>query len=66
MRCASAKESTYLQAGELGYRLARKGQTMSTVDLLIAQIAIENGLSLMTYDDHFETIAGHSPLVLVR
>lgn len=66
MRCAPARESTYLQAGELGYRLARKGQTMSTVDLLIAQIAIENKLSLMTFDDHFGTIAAHSPLALFR
>jgi predicted nucleic acid-binding protein len=58
-------ETTYLRAGKLGYDLARKGHTVSTVDLLIAQTVIENSLSLMTYDEHFSVIAKYSPLVLV-
>jgi predicted nucleic acid-binding protein len=58
-------ETTYLRAGKLGYDLARKGHTLSTVDLLIAQTAVENSLSLMTYDEHFSLIAKHSPLALV-
>jgi len=57
-------ETTYLSAGRLGYETARKGYTLSAVDLLIAQAAIENGVSLMTYDEHFSVIARHSSLVL--
>jgi len=65
MQCIAVNENTYLHAGKLGYALARKGHTLSTVDLLIAQTAIENNLSLMTYDEHFSVIAKYSPLVLL-
>jgi len=37
---------SYILAGKMGYALARKGHTLSVVDLLIAQLAIENNLSL--------------------
>lgn len=52
--------------GEVGKNSARKGHTLSTVDLLIAQTAIENSLSLMTHDEHFNAIAKHSPLTLFK
>ncbi len=55
-----------LEAGKMGFQLARIGQTMSTVDLLIAQIAMDNDLALFTLDRHFETIAAHSRLRLFR
>jgi predicted nucleic acid-binding protein len=58
--------STYSAAGKIGYEMARNGYTLSTVDLLIAQIAIENDLSLLTLDQHFATIAEHFPLKLVK
>jgi predicted nucleic acid-binding protein len=64
MQGIGINENTYRSAGKLGYDLARKGYTLSAVDLLIAQVAIENGLSLLTYDEHFSIIATHSPLVL--
>ncbi|MEJ2696150.1 MAG: PIN domain-containing protein [Candidatus Sulfobium sp.] len=64
MRCIPVRETTFLSAGTLGYGAARKGNTLGAVDLLIAQIAIENGLLLMTYDEHFSVIARHSPLTL--
>jgi len=57
--------STYSTAGRMGYKLARNGYTLSTVDLLIAQIAIENDLSLLTLDQHFLSIAERFPLKLV-
>jgi len=66
MECIAVNESTYLRAGKLGYNLARKGHTLSAVDLLIAQTAIENSLSLITYDEHFSVIAKHSPLSLFK
>ena len=65
IQCITVSEMTYLLAGKLGYGLARKGQTLSAVDLLIAQTAIENGLLLMTYDEHFTVIAKHSKLTLL-
>lgn len=66
MQCITVNETSYLHAGRLGYELARKGHTLSTVDLLIAQAAIENRLSLMTYDEHFGVIAKHSTLTLFK
>ncbi len=66
MQCIPVDETTYLHAGKLGYELARKGYTASTVDLLIAQAAIENSLSLMTYDEHFNVMAKHSALALFK
>jgi predicted nucleic acid-binding protein len=66
MQCITVNENTYVLAGRLGYDLARKGATLSTVDLLIAQTAIGNSLSLMTYDEHFRVIAKHSTLVLFK
>ena len=66
MRCVPVSETTFLSAGRLGYEIARKGHTLSAVDLLIAQTAIENGVSLMTYDDHFSIIARHSALTLLK
>lgn len=55
---------SYLLAGKLGYSLARKGYTLSVVDLLIAQLAIENNLTLLTLDTHFKTIKKNSSLRL--
>src|SRR5208282_819784 len=66
MRHVTADETTYMRAGRMGYEFARKGHTMSTVDLLISQIAIENDLSLMTLDEHFDTIAKSSALRLFK
>ncbi len=59
------QETTCVSAGKMGYEIARKGNTMSVVDLLIARIAIENDISLMTFDEHFKTIAKHSELRLI-
>jgi hypothetical protein len=66
MECITVNETTYLSAGKLGYELSRKGHTLSTVDLLIAQTAVENGLSLLTYDEHFKVIEKYSPLHLFK
>ncbi len=57
--------STHEDAGKMGYELARKGQTLAVVDLIIAQIALENDLSLLTLDKHFLTISESFPLKLL-
>lgn len=58
------RETTYNEAGKIGYRLARQGATLATVDLVIAQLAIENHLALYTRDRHFTRIAHSFPLAL--
>ncbi|WP_027878175.1 PIN domain-containing protein [Meiothermus cerbereus] len=50
-------------AGQLAYDLARSGQRVPTVDLLIAGAALVHGCELWHFGDaHFATIKGHSPL----
>lgn len=56
---------SYRLAGELGFPLAKTGTTLGVVDLLIAQVAIENGLKLLTLNNHFKIIQKHSRLDLV-
>lgn len=56
------KKEYYRKAGEMGYTLVRKGHTIGIIDLLIAQVAIENNLSLFTLDNHFKLIADELPL----
>ena len=58
------KEESYKNAGLMGYNLSKKGINIGTVDLLIAQTAIENNIPLYTLDRHFKEIAVHFPLLL--
>lgn len=53
---------TFEQAGRIGFQLRRKGLSIPTTDLLIAQTAIENRCVLLHSDKHFETIAQFFPL----
>jgi hypothetical protein len=57
---------TYIAAGEKGYSLARKGQTFSVVDLLIAQLALENNLALLSLDNHFKLLSKSFALKLIE
>jgi len=56
---------TFLEAGRLGHGLAASGLTIPTVDLVLAQAAINQGLAVLTLDKHFLQIAKHAPLNLV-
>ena len=58
------KEELYKNAGFMGYNLSKKGIHIGTVDLLIAQTAIENDIPLYALDRHFKEIARHFPLLL--
>ena len=56
--------STHLQAAELFKELRRKGNPLSTVDVLIAALAIEHRTPLFTLDANFKKIAKHTSLEL--
>jgi predicted nucleic acid-binding protein len=64
IECIMTRETYFLEAGQLGHTLTRRGITVGTVDLLIAQISIANDLMLFTLDKHFADIARHSSLRL--
>jgi len=56
---------TYLLAGKMGYELSKKGNTLSVVDLLIAQLSLENNLVLLSLDKHFKVVANSFDLKLL-
>ena len=58
-------DETHKEAGLMGFELSKKGITIGTVDLLIAQLCLENDLTLFTLDQHFKNIASHYPLNLL-
>lgn len=51
-----ASKDLWIKAGELSWALRREGKTLPFSDILIAAIAIENNLSILTVDKHFEEI----------
>lgn len=56
--------SQWEEAGRFSYRLRKKGITTSTVDALLALLAIEYDCRLFTEDKHFEVIAQQTDLRL--
>jgi predicted nucleic acid-binding protein len=55
---------TYREAARI-FRLARsKGMTLTTIDTLVAAIALESGTNVFTLDRDFERIARMTPLSL--
>jgi len=60
-----APEPIWVKISELGFRLRAKGFHVPNTDLLIAQIAIENGCMLLHQDSHFDLIARNSSLKTV-
>lgn len=59
-----ASSATFFQAGRLGFELAKNGLNLATIDLILAQISIENNLIMFTYDRHFKQIKEHTKLRL--
>ncbi len=59
-------EEVYNKAGSMGYNLSKQGIHIGTVDLIIAQTALEHRMSLYSLDRHFERIAEHYPLKLFQ
>ncbi|MCW7466050.1 PIN domain-containing protein [Leptospira levettii] len=56
----------HILAAQLRNDLAKKGLAVASIDVLIAQIAISNNLTLATYDSDFEKIADHSKLKILK
>lgn len=56
----------HIQAAELRNRCRRKGVQIGTIDALIARLCVRHGLSLLTTDRDFESMAPHCGLSLLR
>ena len=48
----------WIKAGRLSADLRKNGNTLPLSDLLIAALALEHGLSVLTVDGHFDVIPG--------
>jgi predicted nucleic acid-binding protein len=51
-------ESLWIGAGRLSASLRKKGVTLPLSDIVVAVIALEHNLSVLTVDRHFDHIAG--------
>lgn len=60
----SVPDALYRKAGQLCYRLARRGITVGTVDAMIATVALEYRCRLLSLDHHFREIQPHCELML--
>jgi predicted nucleic acid-binding protein len=52
----------HVQAAALRNACRRAGVQVGTIDALIAQLCVRHGLTLLSTDQDFENIAGHTPL----
>lgn len=55
----------YHRAGLISQKAARKGKNFSTVDMILAAVALEEHLLLFSLDGHFKEIAKFCDLSLV-
>ena len=51
-------EALWFKAGELSALVKRRGKTIPLSDILIATLALEHDLTILTVDRHFEQITG--------
>lgn len=58
--------STYTEAASIFRHTRSKGVSITTIDALIAAIALENGATIFTLDKDFSRIARFIPLRLYR
>ena len=61
-----SNQKIFRQAGELGFKLRRKGLTVPLSDLIIAAHCIAEELELVSLDKHFKMISEHFPLKLME
>ena len=54
----------HVEAAELRNRCRRNGVQIATIDTLLAQLCIHHELTMLTTDNDFSRIAGHSTLRL--
>lgn len=60
------REDDWDRSIALAWKLRTHGLTVPWLDVLIAAIAIHDGLRLYTIDAHFQEIAKHTGLILYR
>ena len=51
-------EALWIKAGQLSATLRKTGKTIPLSDILIATLAIEHSLAVITVDEHFRIIPG--------
>ncbi|MHB8909157.1 MAG: type II toxin-antitoxin system VapC family toxin [Syntrophales bacterium] len=51
-------EALWIKAGQLSASLRKAGRTVPFSDILIAMLALEHDLTVMTVDEHFRSIPG--------
>ena len=62
-----ARKTTHVTAAQLYRKVRRRGTTLPAVDALIAAVALENGVPVLTADvSHFEALAKVCKLRLLR
>lgn len=52
----------HIEAADLRNRCRRAGVQIGTIDALLAELCIRHDLTMLTSDDDFRSIAGHSTL----
>ena len=57
-------DEVYRKAGDVSYRMARRGLTVATVDAVIAATAVHHDCPVLTLDEHFHQIRRYAPLRL--
>jgi predicted nucleic acid-binding protein len=60
------KEDTWMKAGELSYRLKRKGKGVNLADCYIGVIAEQHSCRVFTLDEHFKEIGKALGLELIE
>ena len=55
----------HINAADLKVKLRQKGIQAGTIDVLLAQLCLRHGLSLLSADRDFVHIAKHVPLALI-
>ena len=58
-------DESYARAGRLGFELRRRGVTVPTTDCVIAAVAESVGGRILTFDGHFEELAGAACLTIL-
>jgi predicted nucleic acid-binding protein len=61
-----SREEDWDRAVALAWRLRSRGLTVPWLDVMIAAIAIQDGVRVYAVDAHFKEIAQHSGLMLYR
>jgi tRNA(fMet)-specific endonuclease VapC len=51
-------EALWIKAGRLSANLRKEGKTIPFSDIIIAVLAMDNNLAVMTVDEHFRDIPG--------